>query len=422
MTAIAARVGRSCGSSCLCGCCGCLCCGSNGTASLVGVNLDGINGKLVTVNPPNAELQLTVVRRLNDGCSCRIHFPSNGAALTIDGLRHILGLGPVIWCYRCGRTKCTLPLADLITVSRKIDFNLLYGFACANAQVRPVPADHSVTCWQLAVSNLLVQLLFMCATAASAVVGGNCCGLGCYSRSRCSSGNSAASALIGYNRNGINGKFITIDPPNTKLQLTVVRRLNDGCGCRIYFPSNGAACTINGLRHILGLGPVIWRYRCGGTECALPLANLIIVSRNIDQNFLYSLACANAQVGPVPADHLIVCRQFAVSNLLVQIGGITSGSIAAVCCYSRSRSCSRSCCCRCFCCKSCSLCCGCGSNCSCSGNNRICTSYTRNAAFQAACSVYIIQCCCCTNQCCIVVNCNFVRVVIGNAVIISREI
>ena len=417
MTAIAARVGRSCGSSCLCGCCGCLCCGSNGTASLVGVNLDGINGKLVTVNPPNAELQLTVVRRLNDGCSCRIHFPSNGAALTIDGLRHILGLGPVIWCYRCGRTKCTLPLADLITVSRKIDFNLLYGFACANAQVRPVPADHSVTCWQLAVSNLLVQLLFMCATAASAVVGGNCCGLGCYSRSRCSSGNSAASALIGYNRNGINGKFITIDPPNTKLQLTVVRRLNDGCGCRIYFPSNGAACTINGLRHILGLGPVIWRYRCGGTKCALPLANLIAVSRNVDQNLLYGFACANTQIRPVPADHSVICRQFTVSNLLIQVCGITSSGVAAAaCCCSRSSSSSRSCC------KGRSLCCIGSSNCSCSGNNRICTSYTWNAAFQAACSVYIIQCCCCTNQCCIVVNCNFVRVVIGNAVIISREI
>ena len=299
----------------------------------------------------------------------------------------------------------------------------MYGFACANTQISPVPADHLVVCRQFAVSNLLVQFLFVCAARSrSAVVGRNCCSLCCYSGSRCSGGNGAASALIRYNGNGINGEFITVNPPNAELQLTAVRRLNDRCSCGINIPSNGTALAVDGLRHILSLCPIIRFYSCGGTECALPLANLIIVSRNIDQNFLYSLACANAQVGPVPADHLIVCRQFAVSNLLVQIGGITSGSIAAVCCCSRSSSGSRSCCCRCFCCKSCSLCCGCGSNCSCSGNNRICTSYTRNAAFQAACSVYIIQCCCCTNQCCIVVNCNFVRVVIGNAVIISREI
>ena len=298
----------------------------------------------------------------------------------------------------------------------------MYGFACANTQISPVPADHLVVCRQFAVSNLLVQFLFVCAARSrSAVVGRNCCSLCCYSGSRCSGGNGAASALIRYNGNGINGEFITIDPPNTKLQLTAVGRLNDGCSCRIYFPGNGTACTINGLRHILGLGPVIWFYCCGGTKCALPLANLIIVSRNIDQNFLYSLACANAQVGPVPADHLIVCRQFAVSNLLVQIGGITSGSIAAVCCYSRSSSCSRSCCC-CFCGKGCSFCCRGSSNCGGSGNNRIYTSYARNVAIQASCSVYIIQCCCCANQCCIVVNCNFVGVVIGNAVIISREI
>ena len=175
-----------CGCSCLCSClCGCLCSGScNSCGSgrigrrLVGVNTNCINGKFVAVDPPEANLYLTAVLRLNDVRCCTVNIPYQCTGIAVDNLLHIFGLCPVIRINGCRRTKCTLPLTNLVSGSRDVDFNLLNLFASLYAQFFISPAQHFVSCRQFLINNVLIYLLCIAAIAlcyCCRSLGGFCC-------------------------------------------------------------------------------------------------------------------------------------------------------------------------------------------------------------------------------------------------------
>ena len=172
-----------CGScSCLCGClCGCSCnsCGSGRIGRrLVGVNTNCINGKFVAVDPPEANLYLTAVLRLDDIRGCTVHIPYQCTGIAINYLLHIFGLCPVIRINGGRRTKCTLPLTDLVSSGGDVDFNLLNLFASLYAQIFIRPAQHFVSCRQFLINNVLIYLLCIAAIAlcyCCRSLGGFCC-------------------------------------------------------------------------------------------------------------------------------------------------------------------------------------------------------------------------------------------------------
>ena len=404
-----------CGCSCLCSClCGrsCNSCGSGRIGRrLVGVNTNCINGKFVAVDPPEANLYLTAVLRLNDVRCCTVNIPYQCTGIAVDNLLHIFGLCPVIRINGCRRTKCTLPLANLVSGSRDVDFNLLNLFASLYAQFFISPAQHSVSCREILIDNILTWLdlirTITCALRSSRgriLLGcGNCCGS---SRIR--------GRLVGVNTNFINGKFVAVDPPEANLYLTAVLGLNDVRGCTVNVPYQCTGIAINYLLHIFGLCPVIRINGGRRTECTLPLTDLVSSGGDVDFNLLNLFASLYAQIFIRPAQHFVSCRQFLINNVLIYLLCIAAIAL-------------------CYCCRSlggfCCLCCGnsCGScrlascSCSCSSGCRCCTN-ARNAGFQRTGLVSGIQASCCTNQTCIIVQSNFVGNCICNAVIISREI
>jgi len=408
-----------CGCSCLCGClCSCLCgCSCNSCGSgrigrrLVGVNTNCINGKFVAVDPPEANLYLTAVLRLDDIRGCTVHIPYQCTGIAINYLLHIFGLCPVIRINGCRRTKCTLPLANLVSGSRDVDFNLLNLFASLYAQFFISPAQHFISCREFLIDNILTWLDFI--NTISSTLRSSCgriglCGCNCCGCSR------IRGRLVGVNTNFINGKFVAVDPPEANLYLTAVLGLNDVRGCTVNVPYQCTRIAINYLLHIFGLCPVIRINGGRRTKCTLPLTDLVSSGGDVDFNLLNLFASLYAQIFIRPAQHFVSCRQFLINNVLIYLLCIAAIAL-------------------CYCCRSlggfCCLCCGnsCGSCglasccCSCSSGCRCCTN-ARNAGFQRTGLVSGIQASCCTNQTCIIVQSNFVGNCICNAVIISREI
>ena len=407
-----------CGCSCLCCGCSCLCgCSCNSCSSgrirgsLVGVNTNCINGKFVAVDPPEANLYLTAVLGLDDVRCCTVNIPYQCTGIAVDNLLHIIGLCPVIRINGCRRTKCTLPLANLVSGSRDVDFNLLNLFASLYAQFFISPAQHSISCREILIDNILTWLdlirAIACALRSSRgriLLGcGNCCGS---SRIR--------RRLVGVNTNFINGKFVAVNPPEANLYLTAVLRLNDVRGCTVNVPYQCTGIAINYLLHIFGLCPVTRINSGRRTECTLPLADLISSCRDVDFNLLNLFASLYAQFFISPAQHLVSCRQILINNVLIYLLCIAAIALC-YCCRSLGGFC-------CLCCgNSCSGC-GLASCCSgCSSGCRCCTN-ARNAGFQRACLVFVVQASCCTNQTCIVVQCNFICFIIANIINIRREI